>query len=92
MKGNTLNEFIESLYYNPEKELMFNGKDYFVSGYITDNNNYTLEVVNITEGCKTIFNYSSTNRDDCVDKFKKAKIFEGTTIFDAEQHIEVIDG
>ena len=36
MQGKKLNEFIDSLYFNPEMEFVYSGKKYLVSGYRED--------------------------------------------------------
>jgi hypothetical protein len=53
---------------------------------------YTLEVTLYDSKIYELFNHSSNNRQECVEAFEKAKIFDGMTIYEAESEIEVIFG
>ena len=93
MKGNTLNEFIDDLYHNPEKEIAYRGKKYMIRGYFSpDANIYSLEVCTIETLSRILFKHSSYRRGECVELLTKAKIFDGKTIYEAEQDIEVLYG
>lgn len=93
MFGNDLNDFIEDLYHNPEKEIVYSGQRYMVEGFVNDTGElYTLEVYIIGNGCKELFSYTSKMRHECIEAFEKAKIFDGRTIYEAEKDIEVIYG
>mgnify|MGYP000348566872 FL=1 len=93
MTRNNLNDFVDDLYHNPEKEIRYQGTRYMVSGY-TDKNCklYTLEVYTVERECKTIFTHTSKERSKCVKAFENAKIFAGKTFYEAEKGIEVIYG
>ena len=59
MKGNTLNEFINDMYYNPEKEISYCGKRCMVTAYVNKTGElYTLEVYTIEKDCKELFKFS----------------------------------
>lgn len=90
MIGNSLNEFINDLYFNPEKEIVYRKKKYLISGYVS-NGDYTIEVVDI-ENHNIIFLVSSKDRADCVKRFGETKIFDGNTVYEAEQEIQVLYG
>ncbi len=93
MKGNTLNEFISDLYYNPEKEIVCGGGRYIISGFSDETGKlYTLQVCTIEEDSKTLFAHTSKDRRECVTAFEEAKIFNGKTIYEAENDIEVLFG
>lgn len=93
MRGNSLNEFIDSLYYNPEKEISYQGIRYIVSGFIDDaGEQYTLQATMILEEPKVLFTHTSKDRDECVNAFEEAPIFKGKTIYEAENDIEVLFG
>ena len=93
MKGNTLNEFMDDMYHNPEKEISYCGKRYMVTGYVDETCElYTLEVYTIEKDCKELFKHTSKVRYECVEAFENAKIFEGKTIYEAEENIEVLFG
>lgn len=48
MLGNDLNEFINDMYHNPEKEIIYHGKRYKITGYIDEVGQlYTLEICTI---------------------------------------------
>ncbi len=93
MIGNTLKEFMDDLYNNPEKELVYRGKRYAVTGFVdTTGEFYTLEVCTIEIESKTLFAFGSNQRSKCIEAFEKAKIFDGKTIYEAEKDIEVLFG
>lgn len=93
MKGNRLNEFIEDMYCNPEKEIIYCEKRYMIAGYVDEKCElYTLEVYTVEKNCKELFKYTSKLRSECVEAFEKAKIFDGKTIYEAEKDIEVLFG
>ena len=93
MKGNDLNEFIDDMYHNPEKEISYCGKRYMVTGYVDETSEfYTLEVYTIEKDCKELFKFTSKVRYECVEQFEGAKIFDGKTIYEAEKDIEVLFG
>lgn len=92
MKGKTIGAFIEALYDNPEMELLFHGNRYLVSGWVdAEDKNYTLELWNVTLDCMA-FQRTDAVRERCVTEFEKAPIFDGLTIYQAEQEIEVLFG
>lgn len=93
MKGNDLNQFIDDLYHNPEKEISYRGVRYMICGYFSPGANvYTLEVNTIEKSPRTLFRHTSSERCECVRSFVNAKIFDGKTIYEAEQDIEVLYG
>lgn len=53
MLGNNLNEFIDDMYHNPEKEISYCGKRYMIAGYFDETCElYTLEVYTIEKDSK----------------------------------------
>jgi hypothetical protein len=93
MKGNTLNEFIDDMYHNPEKEISYCGERYMITGYVDESCElYTLEVYTIEKDSRELFKFTSKVRYECVEAFEKAKIFDGKTIYEAEKYIEVLFG
>jgi hypothetical protein len=92
MNGKSLQAFIEGLYYNPEIELVYNSKRYFISGYVNDDGTlYTLEVFCIDEN-RAIFFVENKSREYCVESFKHSCIFDGGTVYDVEKDITVLYG
>lgn len=95
MKGNTLTEFINDLLNcgGPEKEFTFNGNHYFLET-TTQNESDLLEmvifIVNNTDD--VIFSCTGKTFQECTEQFETAKIFDGKTIYEVEDHIEVLYG
>jgi hypothetical protein len=92
MRGKTLSEFIDSLYINPEMEIEYSNKKFLISGYRDDDNSYVLRVDTITETSEQIFFAKNADVQNCVDAFENAKIFDGKTIYEAEDKITVLYG
>lgn len=93
MLGNELNEFMDDMYHNPEKEITCFGKKYMITGYVDKTCElYTLEVYTIESEPKELFKFTSKIRHECVEAFEQAKIFDGKTIYEAEKDIEVLFG
>lgn len=93
MLGNNLNDFMDDMYYNPEKEMSYAGKRYMVAGYVdAESALYTLIVYSVENNSKTLFKVTSKSRKECVQAFEKAKIFDGKPIYEAEKDIEVLMG
>ncbi|MBR6939699.1 MAG: hypothetical protein IKH65_02725 [Clostridia bacterium] len=96
MKGNTLVEFINDLLTmgGPEKEFEYNGKRYFIESQAYEQDSTLVELV-IFE-CfgdeNYIFRCHGKNNAECVEQFENAKLFDGRTIYEAEQDITVLFG
>lgn len=89
MTGKSIQDFIKDLYYNPETEFSYRQERYIISGYInSDNTLYTLEIWS-TENDRQIFSCTNASREYCVEKFESAKIFNGKTIYEAENDIAI---
>ena len=91
MQGKKINEFIDSLYFNPEMEFSFSNKRFLISGY-WENNEYTLRIDSIETDSVNVFFVKRKTAQDCVNEFEKAKLFEGRTIYDAHDEIIVLYG
>lgn len=101
MIGNTIGEFIDDLLMmgGPEKEFIFREKYYFLeTTYDKSSCKYTLsidEYDNASPNSKTLiqsYSFSGISFAECVIKFECAVIFDGMTIYQAEQEIEVLFG
>lgn len=91
MKGNTLNEFIDSLYWNCDKEIAFQGSKIMIEGWLNqEDSSYTLRAYECSEGFPELFIKTDADRSVCVAAFEEAKIFDGKTIYEAEDDIEVL--
>lgn len=93
MKGNTLSEFIDSLYWNCDKELFYQGRKIMVEGWLNPKDStYTLRAFECCKGYPELFSKTDSNRNVCVSAFEKAAIFDSLTIYEAEKDIEVLYG
>ena len=92
MKGKTLRQFIDDLYYNAEMEFIFNGKKYIISGWLNEDETYTAALYLIEENSQELFSCTSRSRQEVVETFEVAKIFDGRTIYDVEKNIIVTYG
>lgn len=96
MRGNTLTEFIDDLITmgGPEKEFEFRGRRYIMEALPYEHDNSLTEFV-IFE-CfgeeRYVFRCHGKNNEECVRQFEVAPIFDGLTIYEAEQEIEVLFG
>jgi len=95
MKGNSVQEFMDDLLTTggPEKEFVFRKKRYFLETVYhpeKEENEMSVDEIGIPDA-KTYSFYGRTIRE-CVDKFEKAPIFDGLTIYEAESEIEVLFG
>lgn len=89
MIGKKLYEFIDALYFNPEMEFTYCGKRYLISGYVESDGVYTLRVDTIEYDSQELFLYKSISRQECVEKFECAKIFDGKDVYEVEKEITV---
>ncbi len=92
VKGKTLRQFIDDLYYNAEMEFIFDGKKYIISGWINEDGTYTVALHSIEENSQEIFSCTSISRQEVVESFEIAKIFDSKTIYDVEKNIVVTYG
>lgn len=96
MKGNTISEFINDLYAcgGPEKEFTYNGKRYFLETIMVEGTDllelYVVESKDDKDD--VVFSFTGKTLHDCVAQFEEAKIFNGKTIYQVEQEIEVLFG
>lgn len=96
MKGNTLTEFIDDLLTmgGPEKEYVYKGNKYFLETQPCKQDSTLIELV-VFE-CfgeeNYIFQCQGKNYAECVEQFENAKIFDGRTIYEAEDDITVLYG
>ena len=92
MKGKTLNQFMDDLYYNAEMECVLNSKSYIISGWSNKDESYTIELWSIEENPQELFSFTSASRQEVVEAFEVAKIFGNKTLYDVEKDITVIYG
>ena len=92
MKGKTLRQFIDDLYYNAETEFILDGKKYIISGWLNEDDTYTVALYSIEENSRELFSCTSGSRQEVVESFEAAKIFDNRTIYDVERNITVTYG
>lgn len=101
MNGNTINNFIDDLLTmgGPEKEFVFREKLYFLETVFDQERSmkklYLDEYDNSDpQNQKLLKTHSFWGNTfaECVEQFEAAKIFDGMTIYEAEQEIEVLYG
>lgn len=96
MKGNSISEFINDLYAcgGPEKEFTFRERRYFLETILVEETDLLeLRIVESKDGSDdVIFSFTGKTLRDCVAQFEEAKIFDGKTIYQVEQEIEVLFG
>lgn len=90
INGNA-SEFIDGLYYGDERFFIYSGNKYFLQGYC-ENETFNLELY-IIENPDNNFEWhaSSQSKYDLVNKFEKAKIFNGKSFWEVEKEIEWVD-
>lgn len=84
-----MRQFIDDLYYNAEMEFIFNDKKYIISGWLNEDETYTVALYSIEENSKELFSCTSGSHLEVVETFEAAKIFDGRTIYDVEENIIV---
>ena len=103
MNGNTIGQFIDDLLLmgGPEKEFVFRNKFYFLETTTLPSQKEPQLRLTIDEydngnpGQKRFLHsycFDGSNFTECVSKMEEAAIFEGLTIYQAEQEITVLFG
>ncbi|MCR5359283.1 MAG: hypothetical protein K6E55_05295 [Thermoguttaceae bacterium] len=95
MKGSTLAEFINDLRTmgGPEKEFTFRDKRHFLeTTFHEDTQMSEMYIFEIRDNNPIIARFFGKDFDECTDQFEEAKIFDGKTIYDVEDEIEVLFG
>ncbi len=92
MRGKTIAEFIDNLYYNPEMEIEYHGVRYLVSGYLDESKEFVLQVDSIENQSSEVFFVKEKTARECVEAFEKTALFDGKTIYEAEPEITVLYG
>ena len=92
MIGKPISEFIDDLYCNPEMEMEYHGVRYLVSGYRAEDNEFVLQVDTIERQSSEAFFVKKKTVRECVEAFEEATLFDGKTIYEAENEITVLYG
>jgi len=75
-----------------ELNMSINNKKYIISGWLDEDNTYTVALYSIKENSQELFSCTSCSRQKVVETFETAKIFDGKTIYDVEKNITVTYG
>lgn len=85
-------EFIDGLHYGDERIFLYDGRKYFIQGYVTENGPliemFGLDPDNFDFYWKV---YSDKEKSYPVAEFESAPLFNGKTFWEAEQDIEWVD-
>ncbi len=95
MKGNTLTEFLNDLLEcgGPEKEFSFRNKRYFLETTKKDCSSlFEMIVFEVSNTDDVVFSCFGKSLRECTEQFEAARIFDGKTIYEAEEEIEVLFG
>ena len=90
MTGNTITEFIESLYSNCDKEFTYKNRRYMLQGWVNSDNSYSLQMSEISSDSPIVFASRNMDRAICVEEFEKSELFDGRTIYEADNDITVL--
>lgn len=95
MTGMTLSEFTEKVSFGAEIEFEYHGITYFLQGY-ADGDEHVLTLERWTDASNGLQDYLLKIREktqvECADAFFEAAVFEGKTLYEAEQDIRVLYG
>ena len=97
-----VNEFVDGLYYGDEMYFIFRGRKYFIQGWVEGSLHYlVLDYDYETEPFdpkksegnkyKYIWEYSSTDSNECVQAFLNAPLWDGKKFYDVESEITWAD-
>ena len=92
MINEKFSDFLNSLYTSPEIEHTFRGKTYFLEWWTNKDSTYTITLFICYEKNSLMFEETFPTLRECIEYYKKAKCYEGLTIYQAEKEIEVLFG
>ena len=95
MKGNSIGEFIDDLLSmgGPEKEFVFRDIHYFMETvWNPEKQKNELYCTEFSGEKENVYRWFGDSFEECVRQFESATIFDGLTIYQAEQEIEILFG
>lgn len=95
MKGNTLHQFLDDILTmgGPEKEYLYLGKEYILqTDYNWDLKRDELSVYECFGDEKLVYICHGNSLQELYEQFVSAPIFDGRTIYEAHNDIEVLFG
>ncbi len=97
MIGLNMDEFYNALYYGADIDFKFGSFFYHINAGVEENGKYGITAYKfdkhpdeIPTFYDEIYNSFNINKTECVDSFLSAKLFDGKSIYDIEQSIEVL--
>ena len=100
MIDGNVTEFVDNLYYGSEMYFIFHGKKYFIQGWVENSTHhlvldydYETEVYDSNnQDCgQYIWEYSSSDPNECVQAFLGSPLWDGKTFYEAEQEMTWAD-
>lgn len=91
MINGNIDEFMDKLWDGEELIYTYNGKKYFSQGYNLDNGVYRLELQLWEPYGDVLWFTEGISRQDSVESFLKAAVFDGKTFWEVEKSIEWVD-
>ena len=99
MIDGNVNEFVDNLYYGSEMYFKFRDKRYFIQGWVKDSIHYLVldydyENMELPENYiyeGYIWEYKSTDSNDCVQEFLDAPLWDGKKFYEVEKEMIWID-
>lgn len=89
MKNGDVYEFVDRIYYGDELWFIYDGKKYFLEGWL-DNNTLNLYLYEMTENGETYI-WQGDAKNYPVDAFIKAKIWHGKSFWEVEHDMTWVD-
>ncbi|MBR1747699.1 MAG: hypothetical protein IJ735_05775 [Clostridia bacterium] len=95
MINGNVNEFVDGLYYGDERWFLFRNRKYFIQGWI-ENNNFSLALDQVEPDTKKagylwIYTNHKDKKDQVVECFLTANLFDGKTFWEIENEIIWVD-
>lgn len=97
MKGMSIGDFMNKVYFGDEIEFTIGDTTYFIQGFQKDNKYVlTVDYWNKADGTETehdyLFSIKCDTPNEILSHFEEAPIFNGKTIYDVEKDITVLYG
>jgi len=89
LKNGNVREFVDHIYYGDELWFLYEGKKYFLEGWMNDGRLDLCLYEMADNGEKYIWKGSATQYP--VEAFLEARIWNGKSFWDAEQDMEWVD-
>lgn len=91
MINGNIEEFVEKLLDGEEVIYTYNGNKYFSQGYNLDDGTYYFELQQWEPVDSILWHIEGLTRQESLNMFLKATLFEGKTFWEVEKEIEWVD-